>query len=268
MDATLIEIWLAHSSDSGKTWSKPRRVNDDQTRWLSPGVANGPDDVMPTLAVNKDGVVGIMWYHRRDHADNVSWTARFSASLDGGESWLPSVKVSEMPYVPTRSEPMPLHGIKSRWNPDEQILGVAATIYSGAHTAGLAADASGAFHPLWAGNSTGIPQMWTATVTIDGVVQRNGTAELAALKDVSDKVEYRYTNRRYTRATQTVEADVELFNASKDTIRGPLALRVLSVSSELGVPQLDNPDQPRRRSDLHFTPLLDQGVLAIASPLG
>jgi hypothetical protein len=52
---------------------------------------------MPTVAVNRDGVVGVAWYDRRDNPDNLGWWVRFRASRDGGETFLPSARVSEAP---------------------------------------------------------------------------------------------------------------------------------------------------------------------------
>jgi hypothetical protein len=36
----------------------------------------------------------------------------------------------------------------------------------GGDTAGLAADAAGAFRAVWVDNRTGVPQVWTASVTV------------------------------------------------------------------------------------------------------
>jgi hypothetical protein len=101
---------------------------------------------MPMLAVNKNGVVGICWYDRRDNSDNLGYWVRFSASLDGGASWIPSARVSTHANVV---------------NPSER-----DNHFHGGDTAGLAADADGVFHPLWIDNRTGVHQMWTTTVKV------------------------------------------------------------------------------------------------------
>src|SRR5260370_14940099 len=89
-------------------------------------------------------------------------------------------------------------------------LGVHSFHFSGGHTAGLAAAADGTFHPLWIGNSTGVPQLWTASITATGAVQKNGSTELAKLVDVSGKVALRYTNRRLLLAERIVGTRVQL----------------------------------------------------------
>jgi len=47
-------------------------------------------------------------------------------------------------------------------------IGVRGTSIQPGHTAGLAADANGIFHPLWIDGRTGINQVFTADVTVTG----------------------------------------------------------------------------------------------------
>lgn len=136
------EIYFAYSSDRGTTWSEARVVTDNP-----PGAMT--DQFMPTIAVNSDGVVGLLWYDRRDNPDNRGYYARFSASLDGGATWLPSVRVSAQPYAA---------GAVSR---------TSAFANNGGDTAGLAVTSDGAFHPVWIDDRTGVPQVWTARVTVE-----------------------------------------------------------------------------------------------------
>src|SRR6185437_6995454 len=84
------QVMVAHSDDKGKTWSKGVVVNDDYPR----SNGKGPNDFMPVVAVNNRGVVGLMWYDRRDNPDDTGYWVRFSASYDGGETFAPSVRVS------------------------------------------------------------------------------------------------------------------------------------------------------------------------------
>ncbi len=132
------QILISYSKDKGSTWAAPRVVSDDSTAHSEAGRAN---NFMPAVAVNRGGVVGISWYDRRDNPDNIGYWVRFSASLDGGETWLPSARVSTASHVASDD-----------------------TRKNSGDTAGLAAGADGVFHPVWIDNRTGIPQMWTATV--------------------------------------------------------------------------------------------------------
>jgi hypothetical protein len=108
---------------------------------------------MATPAVNRDGIVGMLWYDRRNNPDNIGYYARFSASLDGGETWLPSVRVSEMANT-------------NLADGDKKLRPIGTFSSTGGHTAGLEADPSGVFHALWIDNRTGVQQVWTAAIEI------------------------------------------------------------------------------------------------------
>lgn len=139
------QVYFAYSDDLGASWSESRVVTDNPA-----GDTN--DQFMPTVAVNNEGVVGLLWYDRRDNPDNLSYYPRFAASLDGGVTWTPSARVSTHPYeagaVAERS----------------------AFTGNGGDTAGLATAADGSFHPVWVDDRTGYPQVWTARVTVEGAV--------------------------------------------------------------------------------------------------
>ena len=135
------DVYFTWSDDRGATWSEPHTITDSAP-------ADTMDRFMPTLAVNRDGVVGLLWYDRRDNPDNMSYYARFTASLDGGATWLPSVRVSESIYsagpVAERS----------------------AFTGNGGDTAGLVAAADGVFYPVWVADRNGIPQVFAAPVSV------------------------------------------------------------------------------------------------------
>src|SRR6266404_2414910 len=87
-----LEIMLSYSTDSGRTWSRPRRVSDGPMYVAS---YKPIDAVMPVVAVNRSGVVAVAWADRRDNPDGLGWYYRVRVSVDGGEAWSPSVRVSE-----------------------------------------------------------------------------------------------------------------------------------------------------------------------------
>lgn len=252
------EIMFAYSSDQGKTWSTPRVIDDDRARVDG---RPGPDDLQGVVAVNPQGVVGVMWFDRRDHPDNLGWTVRFRASFDGGETFTPSTKVSETPYQLDKTDPIPLLTLGG--GKTQTHLGVHSFHFSGGHTAGLAAATDGTFHPLWVGNSTGVPQLWTAAITVEGVPEKNGSAALAKMTDVSGKVGLRFTNRKLMRSTRMVDFDLQLENLSEDTFHGPLKVRLLDLTSDLGVPEIENADDGGKGEGavFDFSSLVDDAEL-------
>jgi hypothetical protein len=74
---------LTFSDDAGATWSKPRDVIAE----LPPGEEHGACNV----AVSKDGTLGLSWLC---HQPEKRYDAWFTASVDGGMTFLPPVKVS------------------------------------------------------------------------------------------------------------------------------------------------------------------------------
>src|SRR5262252_3933425 len=92
-----LEVMSSYSSDKGRTWSPEKVVSDD--RPAQNPLVDGPDNMTPTVAVNKDGVVCVNWYDRREFNDDLGWNIRLRCSLDGGDTWSPSTKVTDQPTV-------------------------------------------------------------------------------------------------------------------------------------------------------------------------
>lgn len=134
------QVHFTSSTDKGATWAPSRVVTDNPDTDLN-------DHFMPTVAVNKNGVVGSLWYDRRDNPDNRGSHARFSAPLNGGVTWLPSVRIS-----------------KEQFSAGE-VAKKSAFGGNGGDTAGLAAGADGTLHPVWVADRNGV-QVFTARVTV------------------------------------------------------------------------------------------------------
>jgi hypothetical protein len=157
------QIMLSYSSDKGETWSAPKAIDDPPSSSDRP---RGPDSSMPAVGVNKDGIVGVSWYDRREASDNRAWRCRFSASLDGGEAFLPSIAVAEAMYLPEENHvpPTPPEILATLTRPS---FSQAVFRYTGGDTAGLSVDAAGIFHVFWTDTRTGIAQIWTSAVRVD-----------------------------------------------------------------------------------------------------
>jgi hypothetical protein len=140
-------VLVHHSADRGEVWSPPARVD-----------GAGGDVVFrrtPSIAVNKDGVVGVSWYERRRERDSECQHLYFTASLDGGKTFLPPARVSTAPSCPDTPRN---GGSAKRWA-------------AGGDYSGLAASPDGAFHVLWADSRNGIYQLWTARVDVNVTAQ-------------------------------------------------------------------------------------------------
>jgi hypothetical protein len=237
--AGVAQVLLARSTDKGKTWSAPHLIND-----VSP-VADeiaGPNVFMPGVAVNRDGVVLVTWYDRHDTPGNLGWRLRARASLDGGDTWLPSIAVSSAMNAYDKQTNFTLWGAnkgggaREYWTRGGEIK---LQLYMQPHEfwasdySGIAVDVAGVFHALWTDNRTGMPQLWTAPITVSGAVVRNGEPGLAELVDVSSKVALEVVGTSVDRKTGKAGMTVRIVNTSTDTLRAPFKVRALGLSSAL-----------------------------------
>ena len=258
-----VQAVFSYSADSGKAWSKPTIVNDDRS-FADKGKKR--DHILPAVAVNKDGVVAVSWYDRRESQDNLGWRVRIAASLDGGETFSASVPVSSKPNAYTDDNHWPLAAQANSDSANASLtvsLSLANFFESGGHTTGLVADADGVFHPVWVDNRTGIGQLWTAPVTVQGRAVKNGSPDLAELENLSNRVALELTNNGYDRRSNTLRVTAQLKNVSQETISGPVKIRVVRLESQVGVLEILNTDNGERGIGAvwDLTSLLRNGVL-------
>jgi hypothetical protein len=255
------QVRFSFSKDMGKTWSHPRLIDDDIARQVGDTI-HGPDDIHGVVAVNRQGIVGVMWLDRREFPDNLGWDVRFRASLDGGETFLSSVKASSANYDPSRGGRVYLFGGEGRKPQSTNTLSIGWFVFHGGHTMGLTADANGGFHPLWIANPNGIPQVWTTDVTVEGNVVENGSPELSNLRDVSKCVRLEFFDRYYSLKTHSLDFDLRLENSTKVTIHGPLKVRVLDAGSYVGdvTVQSAGKETPVEGTVWDFSSLLPEGI--------
>ncbi|HYL84570.1 MAG TPA: sialidase family protein [Candidatus Angelobacter sp.] len=141
------DVLLQYSPDGGERWSKPIPANRRS--------GNNPYTRTPMMAVSQEGAVGVAWYDGRINKQSFRGPFRcqevyFTASLDGGETFLPEARVSSEASCPV-----------SQKNGD-----VGFRFPAGGDYMGLAAGEKGEFHLLWSDSRSGIYQLWTATVRV------------------------------------------------------------------------------------------------------
>ena len=237
------EIRFARSHDKGKTWLPSFVISDN---WPRDELGETPDAFMPMLAVNRNGVLGVMWYDRRDHADRLGYDVRFSASLDGGESFLASVFVATGGGSPLQTKEALLRGPLLAFARADDGRAHARFSWSehdnGGDTSGLACDRDGVFHPLWVDTRSGIQQLSTTRITVNGAAAPNGGEGLESLGDLSPKAEVHYSLAHLDVATNVITIGAAIYNRSKEPIPGLLTLRILGLSSNSGQIEAQNAD--------------------------
>ena len=198
------EVLLVALLGQGESWSEPIVVNDDQ----SPADrARRRDHMLPAVAVNRSGVVGVAWSDRRESDRGLgsgrrgfrspSTAARRSPPASGvragdeGPDQEDTSRSWRTARWRTATDPARAAAI-SRWRSDHS-----GSTSHAADTAGMAAASRRRFHPLWVDNRTGVPQVWTAAVRVDGEAAVNGSPELAALSDVTQSVAVEFANTDY-----------------------------------------------------------------------
>jgi hypothetical protein len=258
------EIFVSRSTDKGKSWTSPVIVDMDVV--TAPGKNARPENTKPSVTVNSTGVVGVMWFDRRNHTDDYSYDTRFSASLDGGESWLPSVTVSSAPDIV--GDPRQAVFVYNQEPETRTQKGKAAHFsikefdyVTGGDMSGISSGTDGRFHVLWVDNRTGNQDVWTAPVTVEGTV-RDPDAELAQWQDVTDQIRVLTDHTGWDAATHQAFFDVRLKNGSDRPLSGPIKLHISSLTSERGIPKvLDASGKPAPCAILDVSALLPDGKL-------
>jgi hypothetical protein len=234
-------IYISTSDDRGKTWTQPRIIDS-----AAPAKAH---QFLPAIAVNRDGVVGVSWQDTRDAPDTeFGYRVYFTASVDGGQNFLPPVPVSSewsrphaagnLVYTPSTFT-TPTDGGSVRMT----FLSAAGRWGNGGDYTGMAADADGVFHPAWADSRTGTFQVMTARVRVErqAPVQTTAKADGPAApapprerSDVTSRIEFVSDPSRYDRASKELELRIRLKNASDRPLHGPLTLTIKKFGSGLG----------------------------------
>lgn len=209
-------VMVTASSDRGETWSEPRPVDPD--------APEGVHQFLPVAAVSPEGVLGVAYFDSRGFPDLDGYHQRFTASLDGGASFLPSRRVSSEPSRPAQAETHDRSVLQTIGDRQTGVVYLAFLSAEGrwpigGDYMGLAADAGGVFHPFWTESREGTFQVWTATVR----VERTGPAAGRGEPGEPEQSEPRPVTSRVG-----VVADPVVWDAEKRELRVPIRLQNLS----------------------------------------
>jgi type IX secretion system substrate protein len=128
------DVVLHWSTNGGSTWSSGVRVNRDPMN-------NGRNQFFPSLRIDEQGGINIIYYDNRNSVDSVD--VYLSRSNDGGNTW------AEARITQSRFKPAPVSGAGGAGNMGDNI--------------GLTSG-NGKLYPVWMSNVSGIFQIWSAII--------------------------------------------------------------------------------------------------------
>jgi BNR repeat-like domain len=232
----------SYSKDRGKTWSAAKPIDANVPEWSS--------QYQPMLAVNKDGVLGVSWFDTRNSVnhDDKQYDEYFAVSTDGGESFTPAVRLSDVISSPMGTGNVTPQASSFTYKNDTRVsfLSAVARWRAGGDYMGLTPDRDGVFHPFWADARTGTFQIQTATVTVKlpeikkaSPADSHGSDPPPATPakvqiSVANKVDIVFDPTSYDASTKVLDVPTRLRNVSQTPIYGPITLEVTKFGSGMG----------------------------------
>lgn len=128
------DIILYRSTNDGNTWTNGVRVNQDV-------INNGRNQFFPSVRVDENGGVNIIYYDSRNAVDSVD--VYLSRSTNGGTNW------ADYKITTSRFRPQAVSGALGAGNMGDNL--------------GLTSG-NGKLYPVWMANYTGIFQVWSANI--------------------------------------------------------------------------------------------------------
>ncbi|MHA7056462.1 sialidase family protein [Aquimarina sp. M1] len=131
---------MLYTDDNGESWSEQVKFGNEI----------GASEYMrnANISVSKNGLLGIFWYDRRNDPDKND--IYFTASLDGGNTFLPEEKITKTSTNPATKE--------NGWTGKRWPVG--------GDYAGIQALSDGSFQLVWADSRNGYYQLFTNNIAI------------------------------------------------------------------------------------------------------
>lgn len=228
-------VQLAHTDDVGSSWT---------TTVVSDSSMHGPPANI-AVAVNRDGMVAVTWYDRRDDPAHRCWRLYAAISGDGGEHFSANQQLSSsatcvnlasnwmltaQPLLDTWTDPR---------DPRPSFM-VAALVPvrfpNGGETQGLQADRDGVFHSVWIGDGRGGSlELWhTSFAPVDSLVGRPRRRKGAGTGERTDlsldlRVEVSAPSIDFARGL--LQVSIRVVNPTARDMDGPIDVVVLELTT-------------------------------------
>ena len=186
---------------------------------------------LPAIAVNDSGVVGVTWLDTRPSAADDAYDVFYSASLDGGQTFLPAVRVSSetsRPAGPGNVRP----GLgRLRYAGDTLIMdflsGYSRWRDVGDYV-GLTSDEKGVFHAVWPDSRNGTFQLQTARIEL-----MSDAPSVVVMDTVTRPVGIVLDPSRFDAAKRELVVPVRIRNTTADTLFAPIVATLTSVGDTM-----------------------------------
>ena len=234
-------LFLTTSTDAGSTWSKARPI-------VSPDETPATTYTNPTIAINRDGALAVMWQRRL-------WSGcwMFAISEDGGLSLSLAKQLGTCVAKDRKSTPLSSAYLSTAIFQADSIhkegfkAGSARIILRNKRNevwrnVAIGVSPDGTFHPVWIDAGKGDGEIRTAaihTTTAAALI----AAATTGLSDVTSKVAVLYGgDQHYDAQSGIITVDVVIRNKAAESIRGPFKLVVPSLYKVYGYADIANAD--------------------------
>jgi hypothetical protein len=227
------QFTIATSRDGGRSWNVgPVKVPPGSALDILPGSLS--------LAANRDGALGFMWYGKK------ATQVYFAVSFDAGASVsnvvqlttdLPASPAQPLQYADDRRVDVypPAWNLLSQWPNPLKILTFGPTRLGVPFGVALVADATGAFHPVWSEVANGPTNLWTRTISFEMPAQSRVLPTVEGLTDVSDRVASHITNIRFDHLENLIAFDLTVSNKSDAPVGVPILAAVTDSTKNLEI---------------------------------
>jgi hypothetical protein len=198
------------------------------------------------IAVNPDGVLGVYWYDTEGFPSRDRFDISFTASVDGGETFLPKTRVSSAtsnPFGSGNLRPGPFVRTDRGLVTASFVSGMSRWPNGGDYI-GMTADTDGIFHPFWTDGRSGTYQLYTAAIRVLAGGQPATPAPEKAAASLSDKVTLVFDPIQYDRTTQEVLLPVRLKNVSKEALYPPFKVEIKELAHPYSIKAHEEVDVP------------------------
>jgi hypothetical protein len=165
------QVLVSFSADQGETWSEPIRVSD----------VTEADASTPSIAVDGEGTVGVVWYDRRADPANGCYQLYFSASRDGSAVFSANQLLDATTTCPLATGSRvagPSDGAEDPVTSEYRFK-------NGGDTQGIVGLPDGGFHLAWIQAGSREMQLWTAEVVLDGSSKEPTTSQRPKKREVT-----------------------------------------------------------------------------------